>query len=65
MKSRNFLSNISFVGINKEDFYNENFVSSTKTIGNYNWLFEGRKRKLSRVEKQLITVQRCFSVRIF
>ena len=25
LKSRNFLSNISYVGINKEDFYNENF----------------------------------------
>ena len=26
IKSRNFLSNISYVGINKEDFYNQNFV---------------------------------------
>ena len=26
VKSRNFLSNISYVGINKEDFYNENFI---------------------------------------
>ena len=26
IKSRNFLSNIAFVGINKEDFYNENFI---------------------------------------
>ena len=26
IKSRNFLSNIAYVGINKEDFYNENFV---------------------------------------
>ena len=26
IKSRNFLSNISYVGINKEDFYNENFI---------------------------------------
>ena len=26
LKSRNFLSNIFYVGINKEDFYNENFV---------------------------------------
>ena len=26
MKSKNFLSNISYVGINKEDFYNENFI---------------------------------------
>lgn len=23
---RNFLSNIAFVGINKEDFYNENYI---------------------------------------
>ena len=26
IKSRNFLSNISYVGINKEDFYNDNFI---------------------------------------
>ena len=26
IKSINFLSNISYVGINKEDFYNENFI---------------------------------------
>ena len=26
IKSRNFLSNIAYVGINKEDFYNENFT---------------------------------------
>ena len=26
INSRNFLSNISYVGINKEDFYNENFI---------------------------------------
>ena len=26
MKSRNFLSNIAYVGINREDFYNENFI---------------------------------------
>ena len=26
IKSRNFLSNMSYVGINKEDFYNENFI---------------------------------------
>ena len=26
IKSRNFLSNISYVGINKEDFYNKNFI---------------------------------------
>ena len=26
VKSRNFLSNISYVGINKEDFYNQNFT---------------------------------------
>ena len=28
IKSRNFLSNIAYVGINKEDFYNENFISN-------------------------------------
>ena len=26
IKSRNFLSNISYVGINKEDFYNDNII---------------------------------------
>ena len=26
IKSRNFLSNIPYVGINREDFYNENFI---------------------------------------
>ena len=26
IKSRNFLSNISYTGINKNDFYNENFI---------------------------------------
>ena len=26
VKSRNFLSNISYVGINKEHFYNDNFI---------------------------------------
>ena len=26
IKSRNFISNISYVGINKEDFYNRNFA---------------------------------------
>ena len=26
IKSKSFLSNISYVGINKEDFYNENFI---------------------------------------
>ena len=26
IKSRNFLLNMAFVGINKEDFYNENFI---------------------------------------
>ena len=26
IKSRNFLSNVAYVGINKEDYYNENFI---------------------------------------
>ena len=26
IKSRNFLSNIAYIGINKEDYYNKNFV---------------------------------------
>ena len=32
IKSRNFLSNISYVGINKEDFYNRNFVFDIDTL---------------------------------
>ena len=28
IKSRNFLSNIAYVGINKEDYYNRNFVAT-------------------------------------
>ena len=26
IKSRNFLSNITYVGVNKEDYYNKNFI---------------------------------------
>ena len=26
IKSRNFLSNITYVGINKKDYYNKNFI---------------------------------------
>ena len=26
IKSRNFLSNIAYIGINKEDYYNKNFI---------------------------------------
>ena len=26
IKSRNFLSNIAYVGVNKEDYYNKNFI---------------------------------------
>ena len=26
IKSRNFLSNIAYLGINKEDYYNKNFI---------------------------------------
>ena len=32
IKSRNFLSNISYVGINKKDFYNENFIFDIYTL---------------------------------
>ena len=38
IKSRNFLSNILYVGINKKDFYNENFIFNiyTSLVNNLN-----------------------------
>ena len=43
IKSRNLLSNISYVGINKKDFYNENFVFDvylliTKNLIHFRWI---------------------------
>ena len=32
IKSTNFLSSISYMGVNKEDFYNKNFVSDIYTL---------------------------------
>ena len=45
IKSRNFLSNISFTGINKNDFYNENFILDVYVllIKNLNPFSLGRK----------------------
>ena len=42
VKSRNFLSNIAYVGINKEDFYNEHFIFdvyllNTKYLNHFLW----------------------------
>ena len=109
VKSITFLSNISYVGINKEDFYNENFIFDvyllvTKNLNPFSHFhfqciperfykhvckdksflylngknvlqpkvseiitdfLKEKKRKLPRVEKQVITVQGYFSVRIF
>ena len=36
IKSRNFLSNVAYVGINKEDFYNENFIFNVYLLVNEN-----------------------------
>ena len=32
VKSRNFLSNITYIGINKENYYNKNFIFSSFII---------------------------------
>ena len=36
IKSKNFLSNISYVRINKEDFYNQNFIFNIYLLMNKN-----------------------------
>ena len=43
IKSRNFLSNIAYVGINKADYYSENFVFDvhlllTKNLTHFLWI---------------------------
>ena len=47
IKSRNFLSNISYIGINKEDFYNQNFVFDVYALitKNLNSFFTGKKTR--------------------
>ena len=42
IKSQNFLSNIAYIGINKEDYYNNNFVFDvyfllTKNLNPFSW----------------------------
>ena len=43
IKSKNFLLNISYVGINKEDFYNESFIFNVyllvkKNLNPFRWI---------------------------
>ena len=47
IKSRNFLSNISYIGINKEDFYNQNFVFDVSALitKNLNSFFTGKETR--------------------
>ena len=47
IKSRNFLSNIAYVGINKEDFYNENFIFDVYLLVTKNLNPFSLNRKLS------------------
>ena len=47
IKSRNFLSNISYVGINKEDFYNQNFVFDIYALMTKNLNLFSLDKKLS------------------
>ena len=47
IKSRNFLSNISYVGITKEDFYNKNFVFDVYSLITKNLNPFSLKRKLN------------------
>ena len=47
IKSRNFLSNISYIGINKEDFYNENFISDVYLLVTRNVIRFSLNRKLN------------------
>ena len=47
IKSRNFLSNIAYVGINKEDFYNENFIFDVYLLVTKNLNLFSLDRKLA------------------
>ena len=52
IKSRNFLSNISYVGITKEDFYNRNFVFDVYALVTKNVNPFQLERKISDFNKQ-------------
>ena len=52
IKSRTFLSNISYVGITKEDFYNRNFVFDVYALVTKNLNPFSLERKISHFNKQ-------------
>ena len=47
IKSRNFFSNITYVGINKEDYYNRNFVFNVYLLLRKNLNLFSLDRKLA------------------
>ena len=51
IKSRNFLSNIAYVGINRQDFYNENFIFDVYLLITWNLNPFSLDRKLSNKNK--------------
>ena len=55
IKSRNFLSNISYVGINKEDFYKENFIFNVYLLVTKNLNPFSLNRKLNNQNKHQMT----------
>ena len=65
IKSKNFLSNIAYVGINKEDYYNRNFIfdvyllitilAAQKISNKYKNIRSKRKRKASPEPTQIVT----------
>ena len=54
IKSRNFLSNIAYVGINKDDFYNENFIFDVYLLATKNLNLFSLDRKLGDKNKHEI-----------
>ena len=55
IKSWNFLSNISYVGINKEDFYKENFIFNVYLLVTKNLNPFSLNRKLNNQNKHQMT----------
>ena len=55
IKSRNFLSNISYTGINKKDFYNENFILDifVLLVKNLN-LFSLSRKALDKTKHEMV-----------
>ena len=62
IKSRSFLSNISYVGINKEDFYNENFIFDVYLLVTKNLNPFSLDRKLNDKKKHEVIYMLCESV---